>query len=119
MLLDSRVDHLVLFDQALAGKLFGLNAYGKMIPARTHEVIDAGTAARQVRLDQFLNGVQVHARRVAQARGRFGTFGAFGLFSTLATSGVAAASALPSCGRTQTLAAAKKGEAARSVVPGS
>jgi len=116
MFLDRRVDHLVLLDQALAGELLGLNAYREMISARTHEVIDAGTAARQVRLDQFLNGVQVHARRVAQARGRFGTFGAF---NALVTSGGVAASALASCGRTQTLVAAKKGEAARSVVPGS
>ena len=107
MFLDRRVDHLVLLDQALAGELLGLNAYGEMIPARTHEVIDAGAASRQVRLDQFLNDVEVHARRVAQARGRFGTLVA-GLSSTLS-----------SRGRTQTLAAAKNGEAARSVVPGS
>ncbi len=65
VLLDSRVDHLVLLDQALADELFGLDAYSEMIPTRAHEVVDAGTASRQVRFDQFLDDVQFHNRRVA------------------------------------------------------
>ena len=65
VLLDGRVDHLVLLDQALANKLLGLDADGEMIPTCAHEVVDAGTASRQVRLDQFLNDVQFHERRVA------------------------------------------------------
>lgn len=65
VLLNGRVDHLVLLDQALAGELLGLNAYGEMIPTRAHEVVDTGAATRQVRLDQFLDDVQFHERRVA------------------------------------------------------
>jgi len=65
VLLDGRVDHLVLLDQALADELLGLDAYGEMIPTRAHEVVDAGTTSRQVRLDQFLDDVQFHERRVA------------------------------------------------------
>lgn len=65
VLLDGCVDHLVLLDQALADELLGLNADGKMIATRAHEVVDAGTASRQVRLDQFLDDVQFHERRVA------------------------------------------------------
>ena len=53
--MDSRVNHLVLLDQGLAGELLGLDADGEMIATSTHEVIDAGTATRQVRFDQFLN----------------------------------------------------------------
>jgi len=65
VLLDGRVDHLVLLDQALADELLGLDAYGEMIPTRAHEVVDTGTTSRQVRLDQFLDDVQFHERRVA------------------------------------------------------
>ncbi len=65
VLLDGRVDHLVLLDQALADELFGLDTYGEMIPTRAHEVVDAGTTSRQVRLDQCLDDVQFHGRRVA------------------------------------------------------
>lgn len=65
VLLDGRVDHLVLLDQAFAGELLGLNAYGEMIPTCAHEVVNAGTASRQMRLNQFLNDAQFHERRVA------------------------------------------------------
>ncbi len=65
VLLNGRVDHLVLLNQALADELLGLDADGEVIPTRAHEVVDAGTASRQVRLDQFLNDVQFHERRVA------------------------------------------------------
>ncbi len=65
VLLDGRVDHFVLLDQAFTGELLGLNAYSEMIPTCAHEVVDAGTTPRQVRLDQFLNDAQFHGRRVA------------------------------------------------------
>ena len=65
VLLDGCVDHLMLLDQAFAGELLGLDAYGEMIPTRAHEVVDAGAATRQVRLDQFLDDVQFHERRLA------------------------------------------------------
>ena len=45
VLLDGCVDHLVLLDQAFAGELLGLDAYGEMVPTRAHEVVDAGTAS--------------------------------------------------------------------------
>lgn len=65
VLLDGCVDHLVLLDQALADELLGLDAYGEMIPTCAHEVVDAGTTSRQVRLNQFLDDDQFHVRRVA------------------------------------------------------
>ena len=65
VLLNGRVDHLVLLDQAFAGELLGLDADGEMIPTCAHEVVDAGTASRQMRLDQLLDDVQFHERRVA------------------------------------------------------
>ena len=65
VLLDGCVDHLVLLDQAFAGELLGLDADGEVIPTRAHEVVDAGTASRQVRLNQFLDDIQFHERRLA------------------------------------------------------
>lgn len=65
VLLNGRVDHLVLLDQALTDELLGLDADGEVIPTRAHEVVDAGTASRQMRLDQLLDDVQFHERRVA------------------------------------------------------
>ena len=65
VLLDGCVDHLVLLDQAFAGELLGLDAYGEMVPTRANEVVDADTATRQVCLNQFLDDTQFHERRVA------------------------------------------------------
>ena len=50
VLLDGRVDQLVLLDQALTGELLGLDAHGQVIAAGTHEVRHGRAAARQMRL---------------------------------------------------------------------
>lgn len=65
VLLDGRVDHLVLLDQAFAGELLGLDADGEMIATRAHEVVHGGTTSRQVCLNQFLDDSQFHERRLA------------------------------------------------------
>lgn len=49
--LHSRIDHFVLLDQALAGKLLGLDTDGEMISTGTHKIVDGSPAARQRRLD--------------------------------------------------------------------
>ena len=55
VLLDGRINHLVLLDQTLTHELLGLDAHSKVIATGAHKVVDTRPTTRQVRLNQFLN----------------------------------------------------------------